>query len=80
MRLTPLHAALQALTACSTDIGLLHSALPELSLRDRAQEVVQQAVRGHVAGAFSALEERTQAAMSLLQARLTVEEPQQGDW
>lgn len=41
----PLLPALQALSAASTDIGLLHSALPELAVRDRASELVEQAVR-----------------------------------
>jgi hypothetical protein len=38
-------AAAQALAAASTDVGLLHSSLPELSVRDKASELVEKAVR-----------------------------------
>lgn len=53
----------QAMSTVTTDIGLLHSQLPELSLRDWAAAATEQAVRGHIAAAFGALEERMHAGV-----------------
>ncbi|KAF8059217.1 VPS51 [Scenedesmus sp. PABB004] len=60
----------QAMSAVTTDVGLLHGALPELSLRDWAAAATEQAVRGHVAAAFGALEERVASGLRIAAAQL----------
>eukprot|EP00879_Flechtneria_rotunda_P017668 GHRR01018520.1.p1 GENE.GHRR01018520.1~~GHRR01018520.1.p1 ORF type:complete len:521 (+),score=214.76 GHRR01018520.1:269-1831(+) len=62
---------MQALSAVSTDVGLLQGQLPELSLRDWAAAAIEQAVRGHIAMAFGALEERVVSGIKQLSAQLS---------
>jgi len=49
---------LQAMMAVTTDVGLLHNQLLELSLRDWAAAATQQIVNGHIAAAVRALYDR----------------------
>jgi hypothetical protein len=56
------------MSAVSTDVGLLHSQLPELSLRDWAAAAVEQAVQGHIAAAFAALRDRVTGGVQRLRA------------
>jgi hypothetical protein len=57
----------QAMGVVSTDIGLLHNHLPELSLREWAAAAVEQAVQGHIAAAFAALRECITSGVKQLQ-------------
>lgn len=61
---------MQALSTFTTDIGLLHNQLPELSLRDWAAACVEQVVRGHIAAAFGALQERINSGIKMLNTQL----------
>jgi hypothetical protein len=61
---------LQALTSVSADLGMLHPALPEVGLRDKAQELVQGAVKGHVTACFAALQQRVTAAVGRCRQQL----------
>ena len=63
-------AVTQALALVSTDIGQLHSQLPELNLKEWAAAATEQAVRAHVAAAFKAVEERVNAAVQLLYSKM----------
>eukprot|EP00878_Enallax_costatus_P032247 GHUV01035391.1.p1 GENE.GHUV01035391.1~~GHUV01035391.1.p1 ORF type:complete len:167 (-),score=7.25 GHUV01035391.1:325-825(-) len=54
----------------TTDVGLLHNQLPELSLRDWAAACTEQVVRGHIAAAFGALQERINSGVKLLYTQL----------
>jgi hypothetical protein len=54
------------MSAVTTDIGLLHSQLPELSLRDLAAAATEQAVQGHINAAFAALQERLNSGVAML--------------
>lgn len=54
------------MSAVTTDIGLLHNQLPELSLRDLAAAATEQAVQGHIMAAFGALQERINSGVSML--------------
>jgi hypothetical protein len=60
----------QAMSAVTTDIGLLHSQLPELSLRDWAAAATEQAVRGHIAAAFGAIQERINSGVRMVTSQL----------
>ncbi len=61
---------LQAMAMVSTDAGLLHSGLPELSLHDWAMTVTHQVVRSHVARAFQVLQQRITMGVSMAAAHL----------
>jgi hypothetical protein len=63
-------AVSQAMSAVTTDIGLLHSQLPELSLRDWAAAATEQAVRGHIAAAFGAIQERISSGVRMVTSQL----------
>jgi hypothetical protein len=58
------------MSAVTTDIGLLHSQLPELSLRDWAAAATEQAVRGHIAAAFGALQEHISSGLKMITSQL----------
>lgn len=64
-------AVCQAMSCVATDIGLLHSSLPELSLKDWASAATEQAVRGHVSSAFGALEQRIHRAVKMINKQLS---------
>lgn len=66
---------LQAMSAVTTDIGLLHSQLPELSLRDIAAAASEQAVQGHINAAFAALQERLNSGVGMLCQQLATQQP-----
>eukprot|EP00878_Enallax_costatus_P044789 GHUV01053536.1.p1 GENE.GHUV01053536.1~~GHUV01053536.1.p1 ORF type:complete len:492 (+),score=170.86 GHUV01053536.1:2-1477(+) len=61
---------LQVMSTFTTDVGLLHNQLPELSLRDWAAACTEQVVRGHIAAAFGALQERINSGVKLLYTQL----------
>jgi hypothetical protein len=61
---------MQASALVSTDIGQLHSQLPELNLKEWAAATTEQAVRAHVAAAFKAVENRITAAVHLLYSKM----------
>lgn len=63
-------AVSQALSQATTDLGLLNSQLPELSLKDRGREISEKAVRHHVLLSFRAVEMRVQQAVQLTQRRI----------
>lgn len=63
------------MSAVTTDIGLLHSQLPELSLRDLAAAATEQAVQGHVNAAFAALQERLNSGVGMLCQQLSTQQP-----
>ena len=62
------------MSAVTTDIGLLHSQLPELSLRDLAAAATEQAVQGHIMAAFAALQERLNSGVRMLSQQLDAQE------
>uniref|UniRef100_A0A383VMJ6 Vacuolar protein sorting-associated protein 51 homolog n=1 Tax=Tetradesmus obliquus TaxID=3088 RepID=A0A383VMJ6_TETOB len=66
-----------AMSAVTTDIGLLHSQLPELSLRDWAAAATEQAVRGHIAAAFGALQERISSGVRMVTSQLASQDGDQ---
>jgi hypothetical protein len=63
----------QTMSAVTTDIGLLHSQLPELSLRDWAAAATEQAVRGHIAAAFGAIQERISSGVRMVTSQLATQ-------
>lgn len=63
------------MSAVITDIGLLHSQLPELSLRDLAAAATEQAVQGHINAAFAALQERLNSGVAMLCNQLNSQQP-----
>jgi hypothetical protein len=63
------------MSAVTTDIGLLHSQLPELSLRDIAAAASEQAVQGHINAAFAALQERLNSGVGMLCQQLATQQP-----
>lgn len=63
------------MSAVTTDIGLLHSQLPELSLRDLAAAATEQAVQGHMNAAFAALQERLNSGVNMLCQQLSTQQP-----
>jgi hypothetical protein len=60
----------QALSTVCADLGMLHPALPEVGLRERAQELAQGVVRQHVTACFAALQQRVTAAVVRCQQQL----------
>lgn len=63
------------MSAVTTDLGLLHSQLPELSLRDLAAAATEQAVQGHINAAFAALQERLNSGVGMLCQQLGAQPP-----
>lgn len=63
------------MSAVTTDIGLLHSQLPELSLRDLAAAATEQAVQGHINAAFAALQERLSSGVGMLCQQISMQQP-----
>ncbi|GAX77837.1 hypothetical protein CEUSTIGMA_g5279.t1 [Chlamydomonas eustigma] len=63
-------ALVQALSALSADLGLLHAHLPELALKDRAVALVSGCIEIHLSASFGAVSSRVVGGVLAVRSRL----------